>query len=126
MGTLDITLGDEANFAEADVITIDVAGGSDSEVGIKTRPLTLISLTWTQQLLSTLQARTWWLSVPSTFRLVIQRARRVISSSLTAALLFAATMETAVNISNTLADAEGDGSDLGPWKRYRRGRYHYG
>ena len=111
MGTLNITLGDEANFAaEADVINIDVAGGSDTVVGITTLNVDLADMD-TATVVDTTSAN---LVVISTEHVQVGDSEGEASDIkfFNGSVTLRGDDGNTVNISNTLADAEGD---FGSW-----------
>ena len=111
MTRLDVTLGDESQFAaEADVLLVDVAGGSDTVVGISTLNIDIADMDGDVEVDTTSAD----LLIISTEHVQVgdsegeASAIKYYSGSVT----LRGDDEHEVNVSNTLADAEGD---FGAW-----------
>ena len=111
MTRLDIVLGDESQFAaEADVLTIDVAGGSDTVVGISTLNIDIADMDGDVEVDTT----SGDLLIISTEHVQVGDSEGEASDIkyYSGSVTLRGDDEHEVNVSNTLADAEGD---FGAW-----------
>ena len=111
MSRLDVTLGDESAFAaEADVLLIDVAGGSDTVVGISTLNIDIADMDGDVEVDTTsadlLNISTQYVQVGDS------EGEASAIKYYSGSVILRGDDEHEVNASNTLADAEGD---FGAW-----------
>ena len=108
MSSLTITLGDEADFAaEADVVNIDVAGGSDTVIGISTLTVNMADYD-AAVTVDTTNANLIVVGGQEYFQVGDSEGEASDVKFSTGSVTLAGDSANTVNVSNTLADAEGD------------------
>ena len=108
MSSLTITLGDEADFAaEADVVNIDVAGGSDTVIGISTLTVNMADYD-AAVTVDTSSANLIVVGGQEYFQVGDSEGEASDVKFSTGSVTLAGDSANTVNVSNTLADAEGD------------------